>query len=64
MLDWLEFCREVSIVLMPLLRWVHGPPVSGNQASLGSAVVVLALGGAIALRTIRFRCKAGNNSSP
>ena len=37
----------VTIALSPLLWWVHGPPVSGDQAVMRSARVVLALVGAI-----------------
>ncbi len=42
-LEMREIACSVAVALIPLLRWVHGPPVSGDQAVMRSALVVLAL---------------------
>lgn len=63
MFGWLEFGCWVAVALIPFLRWVNGPAVSTDQAMVRTALVVLALGGGIVLRTVNWRRGARSDRS-
>lgn len=46
----LEFCFWVAILLLPILLYVNGPPVSRDQAILRKVLGIVVGSGAITLR--------------
>jgi hypothetical protein len=50
----IEFVCWVVVVLAPVLRWVNGAAVTGDQFAIQVALFSLALVGAISLRIYRF----------
>ena len=63
-LRWLEFGCWFGLILMPALRWIHGPAVSGDQAVVRTALVIIALAGGTVLRLINRRRKRVASGSP
>ena len=61
-LCWLEFACWTVLLLVPMLCWINGPAVSGDQLVVRTALVVLAAAEAISLRIINRRRK--RRSSP
>jgi hypothetical protein len=59
-----EMACWVRLTLGPLLCWVHGPRVSGDQAVVRSALVVQALARVIGWRILRWRRRVGGRASP
>jgi hypothetical protein len=47
---WLEFGCWTTLALVPFLYWINGPAVSTDQLVVRTALVTIALLGAIGLR--------------
>lgn len=54
-LGWAEFACWTALALMPFLQWVNGPAVSTDQAVVRTALLLVALGGGVVLRTVNWR---------
>jgi hypothetical protein len=54
---WTEFGCWATLALSPFLYWVNGPAVSPDQFIVRTGLVVLAAGGAIALRLYAWMTK-------
>jgi len=63
---WLaELSCWTVVVLAPLLRWINGPAVSTDQFVVRTALVCLALLGAVSLRTLAIvRAVRHHRSAP
>lgn len=46
----IEFVCWVVAVLVPLLRWINGPPVTSDQAAVQAVLFGFAVLGAVGLR--------------
>jgi hypothetical protein len=53
----IEFVCWVVVVLAPILRWINGPAVTGDQFAMQIGLVSLAAMGAIGLRWYNWRQK-------
>ena len=56
-LYWAEFACWTTIALAPFLYWVNGPAVSTDQFVVRTALVTLAVIGAVVLRSLKFYWK-------
>jgi len=52
-----EFCCWCAVVFVPVLCWLNGPPVSGEQQFFRAAVFVLVAGGAMGATLVRLVSK-------
>ena len=55
LLLWSEFGCWTAIVLSPILYYVNGPSVSGDQAVVRTGLVIIAALGAATLRFVNWR---------
>ncbi|GIW95714.1 MAG: hypothetical protein KatS3mg110_3755 [Pirellulaceae bacterium] len=53
-IGWTEFGCWVALILAPLIFWLQGPSVTFDQAVSRSLIVVVAVGGVIACRAMRW----------
>lgn len=53
---WIEFGCWTALAVVPFLYWINGPAVSQDQLVVRWLVVIIALGGALALR-LRARAR-------
>ena len=54
-LRWGEFACWTILALAPILYYINGPSVSTDQAVVRTALVVVAIVGAILLRLVNWR---------
>jgi hypothetical protein len=47
----------MTAVLVPLLRWVNGPPVTADQELVQALVLIAALIGGLVLRLYQIRVR-------
>ena len=57
-LGWVGFACWTALALMLFLQWVNGPSVSTDQAVVRTALVVIAVSGAVVLPIVNWRRRA------
>jgi hypothetical protein len=54
---WIEVCCWMTLALVPFLYLVNGPAVSDDQLAARTLLVLLAMAGAVGLRTYKLICR-------
>ncbi len=64
LIGWLEFGCWTMVALAPFLYWVNGPAVSTDQFVVRTALVTLALTGAVSVRLTKWLRRAKSKQVP